>query len=108
MKKVNKYSLSFFGSLVVLLLIIPLSGCDRVSQSALVWTDVPELVIAAQLFNKENDQFAVDVEYKANPASEMKKTNKPPSLVVAKYFFRTLDKNFDSLNDLFQNILDPK
>jgi hypothetical protein len=109
MKKVNKYSLSFFGSLVVLLLIIPLSGCDRVSQSALVWTDVPELVIAAQLFNKENDQFAVDVEYKANPASEMKKTNKPPSLVVAKYLLsRPLTRKFDSLNDLFSKYyLDP-
>jgi len=90
-------------------LIVVLSGCGGAPQRALVWTDVPELVIAAQLFNRENAQLAVDIEYKANVASEMKKTNKPPSLVIAKYLFSdALINNFDSLNDLFSEYyLDP-
>ena len=99
----------FLGSLFTLVLIVVLSGCSGAPQRALVWTDVPELVIAAQLFNRENAQLAVDIEYKANVASEMKKTNKPPSLVIAKYLLSdALIKNFDSLNDLFsKSYLDP-
>ncbi len=106
-KKMYRYSPGLFGSLFVLMLAI-LSGCST-PQRALVWTDIPELVVAAQLFNKENDQVAVDIEYKANAASEMKKTNKPPSLVIAKYLLsKPLAKKFDSLNDLFSKYyLDP-
>lgn len=108
MKK-KMYGLGFFGNLAIFLLIFFLSGCDQATQSALVWTDIPELVIAAQLFNKENDQFSVDVEYKANAASEVKKTNNPPSLVIAKYLLsKPLMKKFDTLDDLFSRYyLDP-
>jgi ABC-type glycerol-3-phosphate transport system substrate-binding protein len=100
---------ALFGSFSVFVLVFFLSGCGGVPQRALVWTDVPELVIAAQLFNRENTQFAVDIEYKANAASEMKKTNSPPSVVVAKYLLsKPLTKKFISLNDLFSKYyLDP-
>ena len=108
-EKMHRDSPVFLGSLFTLVLIVVLSGCSGAPQRALVWTDVPELVIAAQLFNRENAQLAVDIEYKANVASEMKKTNKPPSLVIAKYLFSdALINNFDSLNDLFSEYyLDP-
>jgi hypothetical protein len=108
-KKMYKYISGLAGGLAIFLLISFLSGCDQSPQSALVWTDVPELVIAAQIFNKENDRFAVDVEYKANVASEMKKTNKPPSLVVGKYLLsKSLTKKFVSLDVLFSKYyLDP-
>lgn len=106
-KKMYRYSPGLFGGLFALVLAI-MSGCGT-PERALVWTDVPELVVAAQLFNKENDQMAVDIEYKANAASELKKTNKPPSLVIAKYLLSIpLAKKFDSLNDLFSKYyLDP-
>ncbi len=99
----------FSGGLAVFLLVSFLSGCGQAPQTASVWTDVPELVIAAQIFNKENSLFAVDIEYKANAASEVKKTSRPPSLVIAKYLLsKPLAKKFDSLDDLFSKYyLDP-
>ena len=99
----------FVGGVAAFLLMALLSGCDRGPQSALVWTDVPELVVAAQLFNKENEEFAIDVEYKADVASEIKKTSQPPSLVIGKYLLsKPLMKKFDPMDDLFSKYyLDP-
>ncbi len=75
----------------------------------MIWTDIPELAIAAQIFNRENDQFAVDIEYKAEAATELKTTTAPPSLVIAKYLLsKPLLKRFDSIDALFSKYyLDP-
>jgi len=70
---------------------------------------MPELIIAAQLFNRENDRYIIDVEYKAFPASEIIKTTKPPSLIIARYMLSNLVmKKFASLDELFSEYyLDP-
>ena len=72
-------------SIFALIIILLCSACVHFTSSALIWTDMPELIIAAQLFNRENDQYTIDVEYKAYPASEINNATKPPSLIIAKY-----------------------
>ena len=81
---------------------ILLMSCAQRPQTAMIWTDIPELAIAAQIFNRENDQFAVDIEYKAEAATELKKSSAPPSLIIAKYLLsKPTLKRFDSIDDLF-------
>jgi ABC-type glycerol-3-phosphate transport system substrate-binding protein len=70
---------------------------------------MPELIIAAQLFNRENDHYAIDVEYKAYPASEINNATKPPSLIIGRYMLSNpVMKKFTSLDELFTKYyLDP-
>jgi len=86
-----------------------LLSCAQKPQAAMIWTDVPELAVAAQIFNRENDQFAVDLEYKAEAATELKTTTAPPSLIIAKYLLsKPILKRFDSIDELFSKYyLDP-
>ncbi len=92
-----------------LLIFFLCTACANFAPRALVWTDMPELIIAAQLFNRENDRYIIDVEYKAFPASEIIKTTKPPSLIIARYMLSNLVmKKFASLDELFSEYyLDP-
>lgn len=96
-------------SIFALIIILLCSACVHFTSSALIWTDMPELIIAAQLFNRENDQYTIDVEYKAYPASEINNATKPPSLIIAKYMLsNTVLKKFASLDELFTKYyLDP-
>lgn len=90
------------ASTLALCMFVLLGSCSQSPQSALVWTDIPELVVAAQLFNRENNQFAVDIEYKENAASELIRTNKPPSLIIAKYMLsKPVIRKLEPLDDLF-------
>jgi len=89
------------GAMALCVLVL-FNSCNQSPQSALIWTDIPELVVAAQLFNRENDQFAVDVEYKENAATALMKTNKPPSLIIAKFLLsKPVIRKLDPLDDLF-------
>lgn len=86
-----------------------LASCAQNPQTAMVWTDIPELAIAAQLFNRESLQYAVDIEYKAQAATDLKSTTTPPSLVIAKYLLsKPILKKFNSIDELFSKYyLDP-
>jgi len=84
-------------------------SCSSQEQSVLVWTDIPEIVIAAQIFNRESARDSIDVEFKAEAASELKLTSSPPSLVIAKYLLsKPLQRKFESLDALFSKFyIDP-
>jgi len=95
--------------ILALLLCVLCTGCSRAPSSALVWTDIPELVIAAQLFNRENDRFAIDIAYKDNVAIALTQTSVPPSLVIGKYLLSSpLMKRFVAMDALFTDyFIDP-
>lgn len=94
---------------ILSILFIIFASCTPRPQTAMIWTDIPELAVAAQIFNRGNGQFAVDIEYKAEAASELKTASALPSLVIAKYLLsKPILKRFDSIDDLFSKFyLDP-
>ena len=89
-----------------------LSACGNAPQSALVWTDMPELVIAAQLFNRTETRYVIDVEYHEHPALDLinaAKSRPFPSLVVARFLQDPIAmRTFSAIDDIFSRYyLDP-
>ncbi len=96
----------------VLAVSIFLAGCSRVPQSLLVWTDIPELVIAAQLFNRTESRYVVDIEYHDNPALDLlflSKSKPRPSLVIGRFLQSAfVAQKFEVIDDIFSRYyLDP-
>ena len=65
----------FRSCLLLLILLIPLlAGCpfEKPDQRVVLWTDRPEFAAYAQAFNSAQNEFVVEVVYKASPASALK------------------------------------
>ena len=64
----------FSLGLLLLILISLLAGCSyfKEDQRIVLWTDRPEFAAYAQAFNSAQEEFVVEVVYKASPASELK------------------------------------
>jgi ABC-type glycerol-3-phosphate transport system substrate-binding protein len=91
------------AALAAALLIASCSAAD--TDPAELWTDVPELVLAAELFNSAQDRFMVAVQWKDGLAEAVKQVKEPPALVVGRYLksqgvrdrLRSLDYLFGEL-----------
>ncbi len=65
---------------------LSLASCSpAVTDPAELWTDVPELVLAAELFNSAQDRHLVAVQWKAGLAEAFGQAKEPPALVVGRY-----------------------
>ena len=72
------------------------------SRLATIWTDVPEIALYAELFNRGQDRYRVEVIWKAGLARELKDTKAPPDLVIGNYLRSALVRDrFRSLEYLF-------
>lgn len=85
---------------------------------AVVWTDSPEIQLAAELFNASQTQYLVELHYRDNLGTSLAQAKTPPSLVIGKNLrqpatmarFQTLDFLFDRLafsrNDFYPALLE--
>ena len=90
--------------ILLLILLVPLlAGClfDKADQRIVLWTDRPEFAAYAQAFNSAQDEFVVEVVYKAAPASALKGKKVGRWDVAIGPFLNSV-----SLNDTFMS-LDP-
>ena len=72
------------------------------SGSATLWTDVPELVLAVELFNASRQDQLVEMEYKEDLALALADKNANPSFAIGKYLkSRKVRGKFQSLDYLF-------
>ncbi|MCE1205798.1 MAG: hypothetical protein LWX00_00140 [Spirochaetia bacterium] len=88
------------------------------SDIAVVWTDSPEIQLAAELFNASQTQYLVELHYRDNLGTALAQAKTPPSLVIGKNLrqpatmarFQTLDFLFDRLafsrNDFYPALLE--
>ncbi|MDP3178513.1 MAG: hypothetical protein Q8M76_11475, partial [Spirochaetaceae bacterium] len=73
--------------------------------SAELWTDVPELALAVELFNASQPKHIVQIAWKADLSEAVKEAAKPPTLAIGRYLksqgvrdrFQSLDYLFDEL-----------
>lgn len=120
----QKTSLPHLGRLFILLastalFIMTLFSCSIVeSKIAVIWTDSPEIQLAAELFNVSQTQFLVELHYHNNLGTALTQAKTPPSIVFGKNLrqpetmarFQPLDFLFDKLafsrNDFYPALLD--
>lgn len=62
---------------------LALTGCSPVA--VVLWTDVPELVPAVELFNASQDEHVVELVYEPEIGTALRLANPPPDLVVGRY-----------------------
>lgn len=91
---------------------ILLSACSNAPQSVLIWTDMPELVIAVQHFNQTESRYVIDVEYHEYPALDLLtagKSKRLPSLIIARFLQDSVSiRTFSAIDDIFSRYyLDP-
>jgi hypothetical protein len=98
----------------------PLAGAAACVASALIllscgvsdkgpaelWTDVPELALAVELFNASQPKHIVQIAWKADLAEAIKEAAKPPSLAIGR-FLKSQDvrDRFQSLDYLFGELV---
>ncbi|MCL2233758.1 MAG: hypothetical protein FWB99_11860 [Treponema sp.] len=100
--KVPRFISRLFLSALVLALLASLVSCHAASNTAVLWTDRPELAFYAQYFNAGQDRFKVEVRYFSSPAQRLAESGEHPDIVVAswlrsaetKALFRPLDSLF--------------
>ncbi len=69
---------------------------------ASIWTDVPEIAIYAELFNREQDRFRVEVVWKTELARELKDTRAAPALAIGHFLKSSIIRDrFQALDYLF-------
>jgi ABC-type glycerol-3-phosphate transport system substrate-binding protein len=84
-------ALSRATSLLLLLAIashlgLGLTSCSSAdSDPAEIWTSVPEIALAAELFNSTQDRFLVEVAWKADLIGEIRTAKSLPSLVIGPF-----------------------
>lgn len=101
------------------LLITSLVSCSLFeSDIAVLWTDSPEIQLAAELFNASQTQYLIELHYRDNLETALAQAKIPPSLVIGKNLrqpatmarFQTLDFLFDRLafsrNDFYPALLE--
>jgi len=79
-----------------------LTSCRGGSNTAVLWTDRPELAFYAQYFNASQDRFKVEVRYFESTAQRLTESTEHPDIVVASWLrsastrglFRPLDSLF--------------
>jgi ABC-type glycerol-3-phosphate transport system substrate-binding protein len=73
---------------------------------ATIWTDVPELAIAAELFNASQQRWLVVVQWKADLADALGEERDPPALAVGRYLkSASVRDRFQSLDYLFGELI---
>ena len=80
-----------------------LAACSLAdSGPAELWTDAPEIALAAELFNSSQQRYTVAVLWKAGLADALRQAKSPPSLVVGRYLKgQAVRDRFQSLDYLF-------
>lgn len=74
--------------------------------NAELWTDVPELAFAAELFNASQDRYLVEVSWKTGLAEAIRQAKSPPSLAVGRYLkSQAVRDRFQSLDYLFGELV---
>ncbi|MDR2864507.1 MAG: hypothetical protein LBV68_02735 [Spirochaetaceae bacterium] len=84
----------FFLPFVLVLFAVGCSG----KNSAVLWTDKPEIVIYAQLYNSSQSKYTIEVKFVESPAERLINTRISPDMVIGSYL------NSTKSIDLFQNI----
>lgn len=86
-------------------LLLLLSGC---SQTAVVlWTNVPEIVPAVELFNASQDEHIVEIVYEPDLGSALRLAETPPDLVLGAYIEdQATARLFTSLDGLLRRDID--
>jgi hypothetical protein len=70
-------------ALAVLLFVLLFAGCARTE--VVLWTDVPELVPAVELFNASQEEHVVELVYEPELGSALRLAETPPDVVVGSY-----------------------
>lgn len=102
--------LRFFAALLI---VVVVSGCAlfKREHKIVLWTDRPEFIAYAEVFNAEQDDYKVEIIYKASPSSEMMKNGSVSGdIVIGSYLnSKKLIDKFKNLNFLFgKNKIDPE
>jgi hypothetical protein len=83
----------FFCRILALLLFafLPLlfSSCAGNRDTAVLWTDRPELAFYAGFFNASQNRFKVEVRYFSSPSQRLAESNEIPDIVVASWLRNT-------------------
>ena len=81
-------------------IIIFFISCDNMN-TALIWTDRPELALYAEYFNTVQNQYKVSVRFMESPVTELRRTNSPDIIIASWLKNSSTQANFKSLNNLF-------
>jgi hypothetical protein len=93
-----------FAAVCLAALLVACSIAD--GGSAELWTDAPELALAAELFNSSQERYIVEVQWKANLADALRQAKTPPSLVVGRYLKgQAVRDRFQALDYLFGELV---
>jgi hypothetical protein len=86
-----------------LFLVLSFASCGLGgSKLAAIWTDVPEVAIYAELFNRDQDRFRIEVVWKSDLARELKDSKTPPALAIGHFLKSSIVRDrFTSLDYLF-------
>lgn len=100
--------------MLFLLLLSLLTGCVAGRQSAVLWTDIPELALAVELFNSTQPEYRIEMRYREQPALDLLRKSKmpsreAPSLVIGSYLLSdSVVRQLRPLDDLFSRyFVDP-
>jgi ABC-type glycerol-3-phosphate transport system substrate-binding protein len=91
--------------LIILSIIFTFASCSFFQEeTAILWTDRPELAIYAEQFNLIQTQYKIETKYMEQPAQRLLNTSEYPDIVMGNWLksasTRTL---FLNLNELFEN-----
>ncbi len=81
------------------------ASCDVASpRPAIVWTDTPDLVSIAQIYNAAQGRYKVEIFYRENPVADLDKSTNPPDIIIASWLKDSKNRrHFLPLDDLFED-----
>ncbi len=88
-------------------LCLALASCSPPdSGPARIWTDVPEMAIAVELFNASQSRHLVEIQWKADLSSAIREAPEPPALAVGRFLkSSSVRDRFQSLDYLFGELV---
>ena len=83
-----------------------LVSCETIDgKLATVWTDVPEIALYAELFNKEQSRYRIEIVWKAELVRELRDTKEAPTLAIGRSLRSSIVRDrFQSLDYLFGDL----
>ncbi|MDR2899953.1 MAG: ABC transporter substrate-binding protein [Treponema sp.] len=73
-------------------------------ETAILWTDQPELAVYAEQFNLMQDQYKIEIKYMEQPAAQLVSTSEYPDIIVGNWLKSSSTRTFFlGLDTLFNN-----
>ncbi len=86
-------------------LFIQLSGClITETNTAVLWTNRPEVASYVEFFNSQQDKFRIELVYKSSPEKALRTENVKPDIIIGESLSSSsFISEFDSLERLFED-----